>query len=54
MLEVVVHLMVNRCEFLGGQMAHQSFVASIGAHRVHDSAKDFPKSLFSLEVAKSL
>lgn len=57
MLEIVVHLMVNRCELLGGQMAQPGTnVASIDAHHVHDSAKDFTKSrcFFPKELAKQV
>lgn len=40
-------VLVNRCELSGEQMAQPGTnVASIGAHHVHDSAKDFTKTLF--------
>ena len=53
MLEIVVHLMVNRCELLGGQMAQPGTnVASIDAHHVpwlcegfHQITLFFPKEL---------
>lgn len=50
-------VLVNRCELSGEQMAQPGTnVASIGAHHVHDSAKDFTKSrcFFPKELAKQV